>query len=93
MVDPASNCFFFDAPSGALGDWSGYSGGCLEFSLKSNVRDWTQDNAVALIGANGVSLIAPMRALSLIPISEPTSPLSKSYAVFRLKKKNNGCNL
>ena len=58
MVDPASNCFFFDAPSGALGDWSGYSGGCLEFSLKSNVRDWTQDNAVALIGANGVSLIA-----------------------------------
>lgn len=84
MRDPASNCFFFDAPAEALGNWSSYSGGCLEFSLKSNVRDWPQDNAVALIGANGVSLIALIQPLPV--------PQWAAYAVQLLPanfRKNN----
>lgn len=62
-LDPASNCYFFDAPSASLGDWTAYTGGTIEFCLKSNIRNWSADNAVALIGTNGVSLIGKVEPI------------------------------
>lgn len=76
-IDPENNCFFFDAPAASLGDWSQYIGGTLEYAMKSSVRNWTSDNAIAIIGTNGVSLIGKVEpvpypqwgayALQLVP--------------------------
>lgn len=54
--DPSSYCFFFDAPAASLGNLSAYAGGTVEFSLKSTYNNWGTDNAVVLVGSNGVTL-------------------------------------
>lgn len=65
--DPSGNCFFFEAPTESLGDWSSYLFGRLTFAMQSTENSWSQDNVIALAGEDGTVLVAELEPLPSFP--------------------------
>jgi hypothetical protein len=61
--DPSNNSFAFDAPTNFLGNWSGFLGARLAFSLRSTHQNWTEDSVVIVVGTingNPRAIVSPI---------------------------------
>lgn len=59
--DPSSGTFMFAAPTASLGNYSGFLGGKLTFSLETDqLADWTGDSVVVFRKSTGLTIIAPL---------------------------------
>lgn len=59
-ADPSSNCYYFRAAPAFTGDLSAYLNGSITFSIFSTLDNYTLERSVLLVGANGVTLAAPI---------------------------------
>jgi hypothetical protein len=64
-ADPSGNCYYFRAAPAFTGDLSAYLGGTVGFSIFSTLDNYTLERSVLLVGANGVTLAAPIQVPAL----------------------------
>ena len=64
-ADPSGNCYYFRAAPAFTGDLSAYLGGTVGFSIFSTLDNYTLERSVLLVGANGVTLAAPIQMPAL----------------------------
>ncbi|MFI4856008.1 MAG: laminin B domain-containing protein [Phycisphaerales bacterium JB065] len=55
-LDPSSNCFYFEASEVFTGDLSGYVGGRLGYSVRTDLDNYDLERGVILIGADNTVL-------------------------------------
>jgi hypothetical protein len=59
-LDNTSQCIYFAAPAGELGDLTPLIRGSLRFSLQCSIVNYSTANQVIVIGANGTILLAAL---------------------------------
>lgn len=59
-LDPSNNSFSFSLPTEQLPEGQNWSGGRLEFCLKSTHHTWTSEAYVLVVGGDGTVLKAPI---------------------------------
>jgi len=59
-ADPSNRSFSFSLPVNQLPDGHDWSGGRLDFCLRSTHQTWTQEPFVVFVGGNGTELRAPV---------------------------------
>lgn len=84
--DPSSNCYYFRAPAAFSGDLSTYAGGTLSFSVRSTLDNYDLERVVLFVGANGVTLAAPIDMPDVNAWDRRAVPLSR--ASFRVGHQN-----